>query len=91
MELKEVKNMRFLGQIKEIVLFPIEHSGGCGWWLGFYAAPFGDDIQKLTTARNELRIFRTLDACNKIAVEIINTEISPILEMSPVCDVRICN
>ena len=91
MELKEVKNMMFLGQIKEIVLFPIDTGKFKGWWLGFYSTPYGDDLQKLMTARDELRIFRTLDACNKIAAEIVQVEISPLLDCVSPCDVRICN
>lgn len=91
MELKEIKNMRFLGMITELVIFRMENDNESGWWLGFYATPFGAFVQKLTTARNDLRVFRTLDACNKIAVEIINTEVSPILDISQTLNLRIFN
>jgi len=75
MELHELKNMRFLGQVKEIILF----DAGMGkWFLACETTACGH--VKLFTARNDLRLFKTLDAANKAAVEILNVVPSTLLD-----------
>lgn len=75
MELQELKNIRFLGQIKEILII----DGGMGkWFLACETTAFGH--VKLYTARNELRLFKSLDAANKIAVELLQVIPSPLLD-----------
>lgn len=88
MELHEMKNMRFLGQVKEIILF----DGGMGkWFLSINTDVCG--YVKLMTARGQLRLFKSLDAANKIAVEILRVDPSPLLneEQKSVPLVRVYN
>lgn len=88
MDVKEIKNMRFLGQVKEIVIFFADP----GWFLAVRTDVYQEYV-KLMTARGEVRIFKTLDAANKSAVEILRQDPSHLLdeEQRAVPQVRIVN
>lgn len=88
MEIKEIKNMRFLGQVKDIVIFFADP----GWWLAVKSDAYQDYV-KLTTARGDLRIFKTLDAANRSAVDILRQDPSDILDedLKTMPQVRIVN
>ena len=88
MGINEIKNMRFLGQIREIIIFFADP----GWWLAVKSDAYQDYIY-FTTARGDLRIFKTLDAANRSVVEILRKDPSVILDadLRTMPSVRIVN
>lgn len=89
MEMEVAKNMRFLGQIKEILIF----DGGMGKWFLAVKTPGQDEYLKLRTASGSLRLFNSLGSANKVAVELLRVQPSPLLdiELQAVPHVRIIN
>ena len=88
MEIKEIKTMRFLGQVREIIIFFADP----GWLVSVKSDAYQDYVF-LTTARGDRRIFKTLDAANRSAVEILRQDPSEILseDLKTMPSVRIVN
>lgn len=86
MKLDELRNARFLGQIRECIIF---NAGMDTWFLAFQmtgktgiSTPDLNDYVKMTKPNGELRIFKSLKSANFTAWEICSSSVSHLLDES---------